>query len=88
MVKNSVIISVSVPKEQAEWLDMVEMSASEVIQEGILNKMELYDKYNQEKSKLIGNIENLQKEIGHLCEYLEVQSKYDEYRKWRGEKYG
>lgn len=88
MVKNSVIISVSITKEQAEWLDKVQFSASEIIQEGILHKMELYNQYNQEKAKLIGNIEGLQKILAERSTYLEEKGLMDEFIKWRGEKYG
>lgn len=88
MAKNSVIISVSITKEQAEWLDMVGLSASEIIQEGILNKMEIYNKVNQEKTKLIANIDGLQKIINERITYLEEKGLNDEFNKWRGEKYG
>jgi len=88
MAKNSVIISVSIPKDQAEWLDMVELSPSEILQSAIYTKMEMWNQYNQEKAKLIGNIEGLQKILAERITYLEEKGLVDEFVKWRGEKYG
>ena len=88
MSRNTEIISVSITKEQAKWLDMSGFGGSELIQDAINEKIELYNKFNQETVKLTNNILSLQKEISVMCEYIELQGKFDEYRKWRGETHG
>lgn len=85
MAKNSVIISVSIPKDQAEFLDTTELSPSDLIQEKILEQKRSWDAYHQEKAKILRNLESLQKEIGIHFKFLDETGKFDEFRKWRGE---
>lgn len=85
MAKNSIIMSVSVPKDQAEFLDEQNLSPSDLIQEKILEQKRIFDTYNQEKAKLVRNIEAMQKEMELIHTFLDEIQKDKDYYKWRGE---
>jgi len=84
MAKNSVIISVSVDRKQAEFLDDKNLSPSDLIQQKINEQIALFESYNKESNVLRSNIQSLHEEIGNLHSFIDVLGKFDEYRKWRG----
>ena len=85
MVKNSMIISVSIDKEMAEFLDSTNLSPSDLIQEKILEQKRIFDSYNQEKEKLLKNLQSIQQEVGNLHQFIEELGKFEDFRKWRGQ---
>lgn len=84
MAKNTQIISVSMPREHAEFLDAKGLSASALIQEKINEQIRLFEQYNRESVRLHENMQALAKEIGILHQFLEEIGKFEDFRKWRG----
>jgi len=85
MPKNSTVISVSITKENANFLDEQQLSPSELIQEKINEQKRIYDTYHLEKEKLIRIKEVLEKEVQLMNEFLDYINKSDDWRKWRNE---
>jgi hypothetical protein len=79
MAKNSVIISVSITKEQAEWLDLTKESPSEYLQREIATRMQLWNTQHQEIDKYKQNIESLQKLLSERTDFLEEKGLIDEF---------
>lgn len=84
MSKKSVVMSVSMPIELAEFLNISELSPSTLLQERIKQEKQLWERYNDEKTKLIVRNENLVKQIKELFAFIDTKELFDEYRKWRG----
>lgn len=85
MAKNSTIITVSVPKEFASFMDEHELSPSEILQRAIEEQMQLWKRYHTEVGKLNESINAMQGLQKDLFGYLENIEKTDEFLKWRGE---
>lgn len=88
MAKNTIILSVSIRKEQAEWLDEVGLSTSSLLQSAIDEKMEIWQTYNNDKQKLIQNMQHLQKMLEEKGDYLSEKGLFDDYVAWRSQKHG
>ena len=87
MVKNSTILTISITKEQEEFINRINRSPSEIIQKGINEEMDLYKRYHTEIGELNSNIDRLLKFQQELLQFLEEIGKSDEFRRWRGEQY-
>lgn len=85
-MKNCQIISVSITKEQAEFLDNNNFSSSELIQQKINEQMRLFESFKGEKADLLEKIGALQRYMQKMSEYLNEIEKYDEFLKWKNER--
>jgi hypothetical protein len=83
MVKNSMILSVSVSKQEAEFLDIQGLSPSELLQEKILEQKRIFDIVEVEKNKIYSNFKRLEKLVQDMNEFLELSGKADDFLKWR-----
>jgi len=88
MVKNSVVLSVSISKEEATFIDEKKLSASSMLQAKIQEQKEIFEKFRTETSILHQNILRLQKELELQGTFLEEIKKFEEYAKWRGQYVG
>lgn len=77
------IISVSIDKEQAEFLDSTNLSPSDLIQEKINEQRRIFDTVNQEKAYLLRNIQNLQAMLKDYSEFLELNEMFEKFTQWR-----
>ena len=84
MTKNSTIISVSIDKAQAEFLDTQDLSASALFQEKINEQIRLFETFNNKNNRLVNNIRSLTEEIGLIHHFLDEQGLFENFRKWRG----
>jgi hypothetical protein len=84
MSKNSTVISVSIDREQAMFLDDQSLSASALIQEKIEEQKRLFEQFNNKNGMLVKNVQSLQEEIGIIHHFLDEIGKFDDFRKWRG----
>lgn len=87
MSKNSQIVSVSMPKEFAEFLDEHELSPSELLQRSIEEQMQLWKRFHTESGKLTAENERLYGFQQDLLQYIESISKTDDFLKWRQTKH-
>lgn len=83
MANNTQIMSVSCPKVLVEFLEEAELSPSELFQDAIIEKKQLWDNLNKEKLKLIGNIERLQALVQSYISFLELKNLNNEYLSWK-----
>lgn len=81
----AVIKSISISPSEAEWIDKVDLSLSELVQDAIKEKRRMWEQYNQENAKLIKANSFLQAELGLYSQFLELNGKWEDFRKWRGE---
>lgn len=85
MAKNTKTIAVSIDAEQADFLDSLNLSPSELMREKIEEHKRIFNATNQEKERLLQNLKGLQEEIGVLHTFIDELGKFDIFRKWRGE---
>lgn len=83
MAKNSVIISVSISKEEAEFIDEKNLSASELIQSKIQEQMRLYGEFNSVNANLQARIEAYQGELQKINAYLDHLDKFNDFQAWK-----
>ena len=83
MVKDSVIVSVSMSKQEAEFLDSMQLSPSKLIQEKILEQKRVFDVVNQEKEYLLRNIHDMQSLNKDYTDFLEMNQMFDKFTQWR-----
>jgi len=86
MAYNTQIMSVSVPKVLVEFIEEADLSPSEIFQEAILEKKQLWDNLKQEKLKLLSNIERLQNLVQEYVSFLETKEINAEFLSWRNSK--
>lgn len=84
MTKNSVILTVSIPKEQSMFLDEHDLSPSELLQRTIDEQIDLFKKYHTEIGKAMQQIQKFQEELTIMHQFLEEIGKFEDFRKWRG----
>lgn len=84
MVKNSVIISVSCSRRQAQFLEEKNLSSSELFQESINEQINNFERFNSDNAQLVRKCDSLSQEIGILHQFIEQAGKFEEFRKWRG----
>lgn len=77
------IISVSIDKEMAEFLDSTNLSPSDLIQEKIREQRRIFYTVNQEKEYLLRNIQNLQALLKDYSDFLELNDMFDRFTQWR-----
>jgi len=80
------ILSVSISKSEAEFLDNQNLSPSELLQEKIQEQKRIFDQFINDKNKLHNNIKGLQEEIAKMGEFLELIEKDKDYFQWRNER--
>lgn len=80
----SCIISVSISKDQREFLDSTNNSPSELLQRSINQEMATYKNASALIKKLEGNIALYQKELTLMTSFLEERGIDDVWRDWRG----
>ena len=89
MSKNSTILSVSIPIDDAKFLHESEISASGIFQDKIKEIRRVVEASKSEKEKLLKNIELYQQRMVHFNEFLEFKGiKIEEFYKWRHETHG
>jgi len=84
MVKNTVVISVSIPIEDANFLDSSGISPSGIFQDKIKEIRIVHDANKAETAKLQKNIEAYQKRMVDFNQYLEEKGlKPEDFYTWR-----
>lgn len=86
MAGNSVILSISSPKQLVEWLDAVDMSPSEIFQQAVLDKKTIWERYNNDAEKLRKTIKVMEVMLQEYNQYFEETGKREEFGKWRAMK--
>jgi hypothetical protein len=85
MVKNSVILSVSIPIPLAEFCDYAKVSPSSVLQEALFEQKKIWDTYNTTNGNLIKVKEALEEQCQELYTFLEESKHIDQYRNWHNQ---
>jgi hypothetical protein len=86
MVKNSSILTVSMPKEYSEFLDTHDFSPSELLQRAIEEQMGLWKRYHTEIGKMDAANQQLLNMQQRLFEFIEEIGHTDHFLKWMGER--
>lgn len=87
-MKNSMILSVSVNKTDAEFLDEAELSPSQLIQEAIAARKLIWEAHKSDRAHLLAKIEALSAYLSSATGFLNQIGKYDDFEKWRNENVG
>jgi len=85
MAKNSIILSVSVSKQEATFLDEMQLSPSLLIQEKINENMRAFRVLATEKLAFQKKIEGIEKEMQKMYTYLDTIGKFKEWCAFRNE---
>jgi len=86
MGKNCVIRSVSIPQDLSNFLDMQNLSISELVQEKILEQKRIFDVVSSEKEKLARIIKDLTNISQDHFEYLDETGQTEKFNTWCKEK--
>lgn len=86
MARNTEVISVSIMKDQLAFIDNQNLSASELIQEKIIEQMKLWQTYHGNIEKLQTAKEYLEHELQMIHEFLDLNMLEESWNKWRGER--
>jgi len=83
LVRKSEIISVSITKEQVEFLALHNFSPSELLQDKIIEQKKIFENFQTSKNQFLMNIRALQNEIEKHSEFLDNKGLWDEFCLWR-----
>lgn len=86
MAGNSVILSISAPKQLVEWLDAVDLSPSEIFQQAVLDKKTIWERYNNDAEKLRTVIKTMEVLLQEYNSYLDESDTREQFGKWRASK--
>lgn len=87
MSKNTVILSVSIPIEDAKFLDDTEISASGIFQDKIREIRRFQELNKSEKARLLENINRFQRLLDDFNLYFETQGlDIAQFYHWRQKK--
>jgi len=81
--KRTAIVTVSMPTELQEFMDLHNLSPSTLIQDKIKEEIAIFQRYNTDISKLQAQRTALTGQIQELFAFIEHKELFEEYRKWR-----
>lgn len=85
MANNTQIVSVSAPITLCKFIEEANLSASQIFQEAIIEKKQIWDNLHNNVVKLEKAKEVLQQLILEQSTFMEEKGIYEEFNKWRGE---
>lgn len=83
MAKNSMILSVSIPVELANFLDEQNLSPSELLQDKIREVKLVFDKYNNDAGKILRVRDQLEALLQEKNAFLDYAGLTESFIKWR-----
>lgn len=83
MAKNSMILSVSIPVELANFLDEQNLSPSELLQDKIREVKLVFDKYNNDAGKILRVRDQLEALLQEKNAFLDYAGLTEAFIKWR-----
>lgn len=87
MVNNTQIMSISVPKLLVEFIESIDLSPSAIFQEAVMEKKQIWERYNTENARLLSNIKAKDDLLTEIITFMELKGiSYDEFHRWKGEK--